>query len=417
MNDAPVLVVNAGSSSLKVKLLPQDHAVLIERIGGETSARASFATLHPPRLERHDDAFAFVLRALEDAQGATPPTVVGHRVVHGGTRYRDPVVIDADVERAIEELCVLAPLHNPANLAAVRAARRALPDVPHVAVFDTAFHARLPRHAYLYGLPLSFERDHGVRRYGFHGTSHDTVSRRAARLLDGSRLERKMVTLHLGNGASAAAVDHGVSVDTSMGFTPMEGLLMGTRSGDIDPGVVLHLLRGGRTVDDVDVLLNRDSGLRGVSGVSNDMRDVRAAADAGNDDATAALELFAYRIRKTIGAYAAAMGGIDTLVFTGGIGENDPRARADAVAGLSFLGITIDAARNEAAIGVEAIVSPTASPVDVLVVPTDEEGAIAEAARSAAGITPPERPTAGRDPAGDPTGDPAGDPDDGGEAR
>ncbi|MFO7546059.1 MAG: acetate/propionate family kinase [Trueperaceae bacterium] len=409
MNGVPVLVVNAGSSSLKVKLVPQGHAVLIERIGGETSAHASFGTLHPPRLERHDDAFAFVLNALQDAPGATLPAVVGHRVVHGGTRYREPVVIDADVERAIEELCVLAPLHNPANLAAVRAARRALPGVPHVAVFDTAFHARLPRHAYLYGLPLAFARDHGVRRYGFHGTSHDYVSRRAAHLLGVPRHERKIVTLHLGNGASAAAVAHGVSVDTSMGFTPMEGLLMGTRSGDLDPGVVLHLLRGGRDVDEVDTILNRDSGLRGMSRVSNDMRDVRAAADAGNDDAAAALELFAYRIRKTIGAYAAAMGGIDTVVFTGGIGENDPRARADAVAGLRFLGIAIDAGRNEAAVGVEAIVSPLGSAVSVLVVPTDEEGAIAEAARSAAGVAPPELRAAGQDTAGDATS--------GGEAR
>jgi len=386
VTDAPVLVVNAGSSSLKVKLVPLGHAVLIECIGGDTAAQANFETPRPPRLERHDDAFAFVLEALRGAPGAVAPAAVGHRVVHGGTRYRDPVVIDEDVEQVIEELCVLAPLHNPANLAAVRAARGALPGVPHVAVFDTAFHARLPPHAYLYGLPPSFARERGVRRYGFHGTSHDYVSRRAARMLGALRGDLKIVTLHLGNGASAAAVANGVSVDTSMGFTPMEGLLMGTRSGDIDPGVLLHLLRGGLGVDEVDDLLNRRSGLRGMSGVSNDMRDVRAAADAGNDDAAAALAVFAHRVRKTIGAYAAAMGGIDAVVFTGGIGENDTRAREDAVRGLGFLGVTLDAERNAAAVGVEADVSADGSTVRVLVVPTDEEGAIAEATRSAAGI-------------------------------
>ncbi len=385
MNDAPILVVNAGSSSLKVKLVPQGHAVLIERIGGDTAAKATFGSLHPPHLARHDDAFAFVAAALRDAPGAVAPAAVGHRVVHGGTRYREPVVIDEHVERVIEELCSLAPLHNPANLAAVRAARHALPDIPHVAVFDTAFHAGLPRHAYLYGLPLSFAREGGVRRYGFHGTSHDYVTRRAARLLGRQREELKIVSLHLGNGASAAAVAHGVSVDTSMGFTPMEGLLMGTRSGDVDPGVVLHLLREGRTAAEVDALLNHGSGLRGMSRVSNDMRDVRAAADAGSDDAAAALELFAYRVRKTIGAYAAAMGGVDAVVFTGGIGENDARVRAEALEHLGFLGVRVDEVRNAAARGVEAPISPAGSEVVVLVVPTDEEGAIADATREAAG--------------------------------
>ncbi len=375
-----VLVVNAGSSSLKTKLFPSGESLLVERIGGPSTAKASFVLLDRPRLERHDAAFEFALKMYEEFVPGFAPQVVGHRVVHGGTRFVKATIVTVEVEQAISDLAALAPLHNPGNLAALRAARRAMPDVPHVAVFDTAFHARLPRHAYLYGLPLEYAQVRGVRRYGFHGPSHDYVSRRAAELLGRRRDELRIVTLHLGNGASAAAVDRGVSVDTSMGFTPMEGLLMGTRSGDIDPGIVLHLLREGMSVDQVDSLLNHDSGLKGMSGISNDLRDVSAAAAAGEEGATAALEVFAYRIRKTIGAFAAAMGGLDAVVFTGGIGENSPWARTASLSGLGFLGLVLDEERNART---DSLISADGSGVSVLVVPTDEELMIANAARAA----------------------------------
>ncbi len=377
---AQVLVVNAGSSSLKMKLLPSGESVVIERLGGPTSVRASFALVEPPRLERHDHAFDFGLQLLREHTGVTEPVAVGHRVVHGGTRFVAPTLIDEGVEAAIEELCPLAPLHNPGNLAAIRAARAALPEIPHVAIFDTAFHATLPPHAYHYGLPLEYAES-GVRRYGFHGTSHQYVSREAASVVGRPLDELRMITLHLGNGASATAVLHGESVDTSMGFTPLEGLLMGTRTGDIDPGLLVHLLRGGMTLDALDDLLNRGGGLRGMSGISNDMRDVRKAAARGEEGAIAALELFAYRVKKTIGAYAAALGGLDVLVFTGGIGENDAASRAECLAGLGFLGVRLDDERNARG---EVVISTADSAVTVLVVPTDEEGLIAEQARAVA---------------------------------
>lgn len=269
-----VLVVNAGSSSLKMKLLPGGESLQVERLGGPTTARASFALVEAPRLTRHDEAFDFALEVFRRELGELDLAVVGHRVVHGGTEFTAPTLITAEVEARIEALSPLAPLHNPGNLAALRAARRALPEVPHVAVFDTAFHATLPERAYLYGLPLEYA-ERGMRRYGFHGTSHEYVSGRAAELLGRPLEELRLVTLHLGNGASATAVDRGRSVDTSMGFTPLEGLLMGTRSGDIDPGLLIHLLRGGMAVDELDRLLNRGAGLRGMSGISNDMRDVK----------------------------------------------------------------------------------------------------------------------------------------------
>jgi acetate kinase len=371
-----VLVVNAGSSSLKVKLLPSGHSMVIERLGGPTSARASFRIVDTPRLAHHDQAFDFALSQFTETFGPLPLRVVGHRVVHGGTRFVKPTLVTAETELAIQELVPLAPLHNPGNLAAMIAARRALPAVPHVAVFDTAFHTTLEPHAYLYGLPLEYALQ-GVRRYGFHGTSHQYVSRQAAVVLGRPLSELKLVSLHLGNGASATAVAGGRSVDTSMGFTPLEGLLMGTRGGDIDPGVLLHLLRGGMSLADLDELLNRGAGLKGMSGISNDMRDVRAAAERGDQAAQAALALFAYRVRKTIGAYAAAMGGLDAILFTGGIGENDVDARAQSLAGLEFLGVRLDPERNAHG---ASIISAEGSAVSVLVIATDEEGLIAEQA-------------------------------------
>jgi len=363
-----VLVVNAGSSSLKVRSYPSYERVVVERIG-----EAGGPT--------HASALEECLARLGEETGFFTPRVVGHRVVHGGTAYTAPTVVDDDVEAGIAALCDLAPLHNPANLSALRAARRLLPDAVHVAVFDTAFHATLPRRAYLYGLPLEMAAQ-GLRRYGFHGTSHDYVTREAARLLGRPREELKVVSLHLGNGASGAAVDRGEVVDTSMGFTPLEGLLMGTRSGDVDPGLVLHLLRQGMPVDELDDLLNRRSGLAGMSGVGNDMRDVRAAAAAGSEAAAAALEVYAYRVRKLVGAYAAAMGGLDVVVFTGGVGENDAATRATSLEGLGFLGVSLDPEANAAG---GPVVSAPDSRVAVLVVHTDEEVMIAARALEAAG--------------------------------
>lgn len=367
-----VLVVNAGSSSLKVKAYPAGVRLHVERIGERGG-------------HTHETALEECLARLAGEGGDYAPAVVGHRVVHGGTRYTAPTVVDDEVEAGIAALCDLAPLHNPANLAALRAARRLLPRATHVAVFDTAFHATLPRRAYLYGLPLAYA-ERGLRRYGFHGTSHDYVTREAARLLGRRREELRIVSLHLGNGASGAAVDRGEVVDTSMGLTPLEGLLMGTRSGDVDPGLILHLLREGMSPSELDDLLNRRSGLAGMSGVGNDMRDVRAAAARGSDAAAAALEVYVYRVRKLVGAYAAAMGGLDAVVFTGGVGENDPATRAAALEGLGFLGIELDPAANAAG---GPLASAPDSRVAVLVLETDEEVMIAaqavEVARRAGG--------------------------------
>lgn len=375
-----VLVVNAGSSSLKTKLVPSGESILVERIGGPTTAKASFTLLERPRLEDHAQALEYSVATFREFVPHFAPRAVGHRVVHGGTLFVRPTIVTPEVEAGIAELAALAPLHNPGNLAALRAALLALPEQPHVAVFDTAFHATLPRRAYLYGLPLIYAYERGIRRYGFHGQSHDYVSRRAAELMKRPREELRLVTLHLGNGASAAAIDRGRSIDTTMGLTPMEGLLMGTRSGDIDPGVILHLIRSGASAADVDTLLNKGSGLKGMSGISNDLRDVSAAAAAGEEGAVAALEVFAYRVRKTIGAYAAALGGLDAVVFTGGIGENSSWARAASLEGLEFLGIEVDAERNERG---ESVISRPGGAVTVLCIRTDEETMIADAALAA----------------------------------
>lgn len=392
-----VLVVNAGSSSLKLRLLPAGRWVRVERVGGASTAVCDRGSLEPGPLADQSQALAFGLAELAGASEAQPPRVVGHRIVHGGTLFTQPTLIDDAVERELERLSPLAPLHNPANLEALRAARRLLPNAVHVAVFDTAFHATLPPRAYLYGLPLEYAAQRGLRRYGFHGTSHDYVTRQAAAALGRERSELRIVSLHLGNGASAAAVAHGASIDTSMGFTPLEGLLMGSRSGDIDPGLVLHLLRAGMSVGEVDDLLNRGSGLLGMSGVSNDMRDVRAAARSGSLGSEAALEVFAYRLRKVVGAYAAAMGGLDAVVFTGGIGENDPQTRSDATRELAFLGIELDEDANRAG---RTLISAPGSRVSVLVIRTDEEALIAEQALAVATASRPARAEGGEVPEG-----------------
>jgi len=362
-----VFVLNAGSSSLKYRVVdvdggPDGDSGLIERVG--------------TAVPNHEVALNLAL-AEADVSGVV---AVGHRIVHGGPVFDSAVVVDDDVERRIEELSALAPLHNPPAVAGIRAARAAFPGVPQVAVFDTAFHATLPPEASTYAIDATVAARHGVRRYGFHGTSYRYVSTRAADLLGRPLEELRLVVLHLGNGASAAALAGGRSVETSMGLTPLEGLVMGTRSGDLDPAVLFHLHRvGGFSFDEVDQLLNRRSGLLGLAG-NADMREVLAAARGGSPAAELALAVYTHRIRHYIGAYAAQLGGLDALVFTAGVGEHASEVRARAVERLGFLGIAIDPERNAADTGLPRVVSPEGAPVTVLVVPTDEEAQIAREA-------------------------------------
>ncbi|WP_169944463.1 acetate/propionate family kinase [Microbispora sp. H11081] len=379
-----VLVLNTGSSSIKYRLIDMGtrRAVaggLVERIGEDESVLIHDGVRTERRVADHEEGLKAVLAAFADYG---PPldgvTAVGHRVVHGGSRFVTPVVIDDAVELAIQEMAPLAPLHNPANLEGIRVARRAFPTLPHVAVFDTAFHSTIPPHAHTYAVPREWTRELGVRRYGFHGTSTAYVSRRAAALLGRPYDEVNSIVLHLGNGASATAVRAGRSVDTSMGITPLAGLVMGTRSGDVDPALGAYLGRvAGMDLAGVDAALNKRSGLLGMCGV-NDMREVWRLADAGDADARLALDVYGYRIRAYIGAYYAALGHVDALVFTGGVGQNSPRVRALATAGLTRLGIGVDPVRNEAESAEARVVSPEGAEVTVLVVPTDEELEIAE---------------------------------------
>jgi acetate kinase len=344
-----VLVINCGSSSLKWSVV--DPAV------GETLAGGTVQ-----KVTDHGAALSAVL-AEAPLDGLV---AVAHRVVHGGERFETPVLINDAVLAAIRELSVLAPLHNPVNADGIEVARAALPAVPHVAVFDTAFHASLPDYAYTYAVPRAWN----VRRYGFHGTSHAYVSREAARLLERPVEGFQVIVLHLGNGASATAVSSGRSIDTSMGLTPLEGLVMGTRSGDVDPALVLHLRRTHRlSTDEIDAVLNSRSGLLALAG-DNDMREVHRRIAAGDRAASLALEVYCYRIKKYVGAYLAALGGADAIAFTAGVGENDPIVRARSLAGLSALGIDVDDDRNAAG---GPLISTADSAVAVLVVPTDEE--------------------------------------------
>lgn len=362
-----VLVINCGSSSVKYQVVDSEteRAVVkgkVERIGGDGGS--------------HTDAIKTILGEHADLD----LDAVGHRVVHGGERFHDACAIDDEVIAAIDECVSLAPLHNPANLSGIRAARQILPDIPHVAVFDTAFHARMPRRSRTYAIDPELAAARGIRRYGFHGTSHHYVARRAADYLQRPLEELRIVTCHLGNGASACAVEFGHSMDTSMGMTPLEGLVMGTRSGDLDPGVVLNLVRE-RGVDAVDELLNRSSGLAGLSGHGNDLRDIQARAADGDDGARLALTVFAHRVRKYIGAYAAAMGGVDAVVLTGGIGENSAEMRHRILQRLEFLGLRIHEDRNhDAAVSHDRPVcdiSVDHARVRALVVATNEELMIA----------------------------------------
>jgi acetate kinase len=401
-----VLVLNSGSSSLKYQLL--DPATgsrfatgLAERVGQHGAClthTVTGAVAHTEAMPLADHAAALsAMLAAFDRHGPAleAVTAVGHRVVHGGRRFTAPVVVDDDVQAEIEALSPLAPLHNPANALGLRALRALLPQLPHVAVFDTAFHATIPDVAATYALPAELAARHGVRRYGFHGSSHAYVTRRTAALLGLPVGEVNLIICHIGNGASMTAVRGGRSVDTSMGMTPLEGLVMGTRCGDLDPGALLHLARAeGWSVDELDRVLNRESGLLGLCGAS-DSRAVHALADAGDARARLALDVAAYRMRKYIGAYFAVVPGVHAVVFTAGIGENDAELRAAVCGPLRHLGIAVDAAANAARSHEERFVDDGTGSVRVLVVPTDEEAEIAAQAAALAG--PHRSPASGED--------------------
>lgn len=391
-----ILVLNSGSSSLKYQLIDSETEEVLakglaERIGvagggGKIKHEsAGGKTEVDVEMADHDQAMDHVFELLTDPQCGAVASVdeisaVGHRVVHGGEKFVQPTLVDDAVLAEIDKLSQLAPLHNPANLKGIRACMRRMPNVPQVAVFDTAFHATIPDYAYTYALPYKYYTDYGVRRYGFHGTSHKYVTRQAQRMLKEMGLDTestRIITCHLGNGCSMAAVVGGKVIDTSMGMTPAEGLVMGTRGGDIDPAILVYLAKElHANADEIDDIINKKSGLLGVTGVSSDMRDVEQAAADGNQRAELALAIFCYRIRKYIGAYAAAMGGLDAIVFTGGIGENSPVVRGRVCKGLDFLGLVLDKEKNETLRGPADISKPSGS-ARILLVPTNEERMIA----------------------------------------
>ncbi|MEW1806611.1 acetate kinase [Pseudarthrobacter sp. NPDC080039] len=375
-----VLVINSGSSSLKYQV--RDVAAgtvltegLIEKIGMGNGGGGDGEPVGP---RDHAEALEQVDAAIHQELGDLELGAVGHRVVHGGERFSEPVPVDNEITRAIERLNPLAPLHNPANVLGIRAITKKWPKMPQVAVFDTAFHRTLPEHAWRYAVPDELYTNHGIRRYGFHGTSHEYVARRSAALLDLPIEEFDAVIAHLGNGASVTAIRGGRSVDTSMGFTPLEGLVMGTRSGDLDPSILVFLGRAGWSPEDIDTMLNRESGLKGLAG-NNDMRSVVEASEAGDERASMALAVASYRLAKYIGGYHVAVGGAKALVFTAGIGENSQQFRAQVADRLGALGIELDGGLNAARSKEPRVISTPSSAIPVLVVPTDEERAIAEA--------------------------------------
>jgi acetate kinase len=390
-----VLVINSGSSSIKYQLFDMANKTvlargLLEQIGEPASclthqsnsaqgAKAKIIRRVP--VENHQIGFQLIGEVLNESGAVRHSSElfgIGHRVVHGGEAFRQPALIDEKVITAIRGLIPLAPLHNPANLTGIEIALQFAPDVPQIAVFDTAFHQSVPPHAFHYALPRDFYKNHNVRRYGFHGTSHCYVAKQAARYLKRALHSINLITLHLGNGASVTAIEKGKSVDTSMGMTPLEGLIMGTRSGDIDPAIIFYLVRKtGLSNEEMESLLNKHSGLKGISGV-NDMREIAGLADEGNEPARLAIEMYCYRIKKYIGAYHAVLGDVDALVFTGGIGENAADIRLRSCKGLSRIGIEVDQNKNSLkTTGIRKIQSDR-SWVNILVVPTDEELEIAE---------------------------------------
>lgn len=387
-----VLVINCGSSSLKFQLIDMAGETVLckglcERIGMDGSCITYTGAAGKTQVESpfptHTEAFNKVVEMMTTGQGKVINSkadidAIGHRGVHGGEKIRESCLVDANVIQTIEDLSPLAPLHNPATVLGLRAAESVFPGTPNVAVFDTAFHSTMPAKAYMYALPYEYYEKYGVRRYGFHGTSHKYVSLRAAQALGKRPEELKLVTCHLGNGSSVSAVNGGKVVDTSMGLTPLAGLIMGTRCGDIDPSAVTYLQKClGVSGSEMDNIMNKQSGLLGVSGVSSDKRDLDAAANSGNERAQLANEMLIYQIKKLVGAYAAAMGGLDCVVFTGGIGEHDDGVRAGVCADMSFLGLTIDTEKNANVQDDVADISAEGSKVKTLVICTDEELMIA----------------------------------------
>ena len=387
-----VLVINCGSSSLKYQLIDMETESVLakglcERIGIEGSRLKHEPTgkdkvVIEENMADHNDAVKMVLDALVDPNHGVISSMdeinaIGHRVVHGGEEFSGSVVIDDAVMNALVKCSDLAPLHNPANIIGIKACEKIMPGVPQCGVFDTAFHQTVPKKAYLYALPYEYYEKYGVRRYGFHGTSHRFVSSEAAKMMGKPIEETKIITCHLGNGGSIAAVEHGKSVDTTMGFTPLEGLIMGTRCGDIDPSIVTFLEnKEGLSAKEVDEIMNKKSGVLGISGVSSDFRDVEAAAAEGNERAQVALDAFAYKVAKSIGSYAAAMNGVDAIVFTTGLGENSGSTRQEICDYLGYLGVKLDAEANSKR-GKAMEISTADSKVKVFVIPTNEELVIA----------------------------------------
>jgi acetate kinase len=388
-----VLVINAGSSSLKYQFLIPDTGEVLAKGGAERIGLDDAFITHVRNgcekvrieadLSDHKEAVEKVLEILTSADYGVIHSMmeidaVGHRVVHGGEKFSHSAIITPSVKATIRVCIALAPLHNPANMTGIEACEAAMPGVPQVAVFDTAFHQTMPASAYMYALPYEVYEEYRVRRYGFHGTSHRYVAQRAADMLGKPIEELKIVTCHLGNGSSIAAVKNGLCIDTSMGLTPLAGICMGTRCGDIDPAIVTFLMdKEGLDMKGIDALMNKRSGVLGISGISSDFRDLYEASDAGNKRAKLAIDMFIYQCRKYIGAYAAAMGGIDAVVFTAGVGENNDDIREKAVEGLSFMGLNIDKQKNKGLRGVEANLTAEGSTAQVLMIPTNEELAIA----------------------------------------
>ncbi|MBQ9756909.1 MAG: acetate kinase [Clostridia bacterium] len=390
-----ILVINAGSSSLKYQLIDMETEKVLakglcERIGIEGSKLnhtpdGGEKNVIEKNMKDHSDAIRMVLDALTDAnygviKSMDEISAVGHRVVHGGETFSGSVIIDAEVKKALEACIPLAPLHNPANLIGIAACEAAMPGVPQIGVFDTAFHQTMSKEAYMYAVPFELYEKHRIRRYGFHGTSHKYVSIEAAKMLGKKPEELKMITCHMGNGSSITAVDGGKSVDTSMGFTPLAGVVMGTRCGDIDPAIVKFIAeQEDLSLDEVDNVLNKQSGVQGISGVSSDFRDLETAQAEGNDRATLALSMFVESVRKFVGSYMVKMGGVDAIIFTAGIGENTPVMRKAILNNLEAFGIKIDDEKNAKAIrGAQMEISSADSKVKVLVVPTNEELMIAK---------------------------------------
>ncbi len=387
-----ILVLNCGSSSIKYQMIETESRDVLAKGMVERIGMSSAVLTHSPKGKEkirivgeildHTIAIEYVIAVLLSPnhgviKDKNEIDAVGHRVVHGGETFTGSVLVTDKVMEALKENIELAPLHNPPNIKGIEACKKHLPDTPMVGVFDTAFHSTMPPHAFIYGIPYTLYKRYKIRRYGFHGTSHRYVSYRAAELLNRNYNDLKIITCHLGNGASIAAIDRGKSVDTSMGFTPLEGLLMGTRSGDMDPALITYIMsKEELSIPEVNALLNKHSGLLGVSGESSDMREIEEAMLRGDDRAKLAFDVFTYRIKKYVGAYAAAMGGVDVLVFTGGIGENSPLVRSAVCSNMEYMGVELNPKLNQNATG-EAELSALSSKVKVLRIPTNEELVIA----------------------------------------